>query len=96
MEIGWRPAFAHWCAGYATEGARAVRDFAFGELGLDEIVSFTVPDNVRSRRVMEKLGMTHDPDGDFDHQRVEPGSTLRRHVLYRLPRSSWSPDGSSQ
>lgn len=53
MEIGWRLAFARRGAGYATEGARAVRDFAFGELGLDEIVSFTVPDNVRSGRVME-------------------------------------------
>jgi GNAT acetyltransferase-like protein len=53
VEIGWRLAFARRGAGYATEGARAVRDFAFGELGLDEIVSFTVPDNVRSGRVME-------------------------------------------
>jgi RimJ/RimL family protein N-acetyltransferase len=84
VEIGWRLAFAHWGAGYATEGARAVRDFAFAQLGLDEIVSFTVPDNVRSRRVMEKLGMTHDPADDFDHPAHPDGHRLRRHVLYRL------------
>ena len=67
VEIGWRLASEHWGRGLATEGARAVIPHAFGELGLDEIVSFTVPANFRSRRVMEKLGMTHDPRDDFDH-----------------------------
>ena len=88
VEIGWRLGREHWGHGYATEGARAAARFGFEELGLDEIVSFTSVVNERSRRVMERLGMTHDPAGDFDHPRV-PKGPLRRHVLYRLK----SPDG---
>jgi len=84
VEIGWRLAATHWGKGLATEGAREVIQHAFGALGLSEIVSFTVPANVRSRRVMEKLGMTHDPADDFDHPNLPEGHALRRHVLYRL------------
>ncbi len=72
--------------GLATEGARAVIRYAFEDLGLDSLVSFTVPENLRSRRVMEKLGMTHDPADDFDHPRLPEGHPMRRHVLYRLKR----------
>ena len=61
-------------------------DRAIEELGLDSVVSFTVPENLRSRRVMEKIGMTHDPRDDFDHPRLQDGHPLRRHVLYRLKR----------
>jgi RimJ/RimL family protein N-acetyltransferase len=86
VEVGWRLAANHWGRGLATEGARAVVKHAFGELGLDEIVSFTVPANVRSRRVMEKIGMTHDASEDFDHPNLPVGHPLRRHVLYRLRR----------
>jgi RimJ/RimL family protein N-acetyltransferase len=88
VEIGWRLAAAHWGRGYATEAARAALAFAFGTLGLDEVVSFTVPANLRSRRVMEKLGMRHDPDADFDHPRLPHGHPLCRHVLYRIARPS--------
>jgi RimJ/RimL family protein N-acetyltransferase len=84
VEIGWRLAAEHWGRGYATEGARAALAFGFEQLGLDEIVSFTVPANLRSRRVMEKIGMTHDPAGDFDHPCLAEGHPLRRHVLYRM------------
>jgi RimJ/RimL family protein N-acetyltransferase len=86
VEIGWRLAAEHWGRGYATEGARAALDFGFQRLSLDEIVSYTVPDNVRSRRVMEKIGMTHRSDEDFDHPLLPQGHRLRRHVLYRLAR----------
>jgi len=86
VEIGWRLAAEHWGRGLATEGARAVVTHAFRDLGLDELVSYTVAPNVRSRRVMEKLGMTHDPAEDFDHPRLPAGHPLRRHVLYRLHR----------
>jgi RimJ/RimL family protein N-acetyltransferase len=86
FEIGWRLSAHHWGRGLATEGARAAVKHAFGELGLDEIVSFTVPGNVRSRRVMEKIGMTHDASEDFDHPNLPDGHPLRRHVLYRLRR----------
>jgi RimJ/RimL family protein N-acetyltransferase len=87
VEIGWRLAAEHWGMGYATEGARAALAYGFEVIGLSEIVSFTVPDNVRSRRVMEKLGMNYDPREDFDHPNVPRGHRLRKHVLYRLARS---------
>jgi RimJ/RimL family protein N-acetyltransferase len=84
VEIGWRLGAQYWGSGYATEGARAVRDFAFETLKLENIVSFTVPANVRSRRVMEKIGMMRQPREDFDHPLLPEGHPLRRHVLYRM------------
>jgi ribosomal-protein-alanine N-acetyltransferase len=85
VEIGWRLAGNAWGHGYATEAARAVLEHAFTELELDEVVSFTSTTNLRSQRVMERIGMTHDPADDFDHPRVTD-ERLRRHVLYRLRR----------
>jgi RimJ/RimL family protein N-acetyltransferase len=85
-EIGWRFAREHWGKGYATEGARAALDFAFDELGWNEIMAFTAASNFRSQRVMQRLNMTHDPADDFDHPRIEEGNPLRRHLLYRLRR----------
>jgi ribosomal-protein-alanine N-acetyltransferase len=82
VEIGWRLALEHWGFGYATEAAREVLDFAFADLRLAEVVSFTVPNNQRSRRVMERIGMTHNPADDFDHPHMR--GPLRRHVLYRI------------
>lgn len=90
VEIGWRLAVETWGHGYATEAARAGLRFAFGQVGLHEVVSFTVPANVRSRAVMERLGMTRDPADDFDHPRLPDGHPLRGHVLYRLSRASWA------
>lgn len=83
VEIGWRLSKAYWNRGLASEGARACLDFGFSRLGLKEIVAFTTPGNLASIRVMEKIGMRHDPEGDFEHPRVAPGHPLRRHVLYR-------------
>ena len=85
-EVGWRLAFDTWGYGYATEGARAAVDFAFGNLGWDEVVAMTAAINERSQRVMQRLGMLRNPADDFDHPRVEPGSPLRPHVLYRVKR----------
>ncbi len=93
VEIGWRLAAEHWGGGYATEGARAALDFGFAELGLDEIVSFTVPGNARSRRVMEKIGMVHDPADDFDRAALPDG--FRRHVLYRMANPTRPRPGGS-
>lgn len=84
VEIGWRLAVEHWGRGYATEAAQAALRYAFDVLGLDEVVSFTVPANTRSTAVMERLGMRRDEAGDFDHPRVDADSPLRRHVLYRI------------
>ena len=89
VEVGWRLAADAWGHGFATEAARAALEFGFHSVGLEEIVSFTVPANQRSRRVMEKLGMTRDPADDFDHPRIPQGDALRRHVLYRLRRPDW-------
>jgi RimJ/RimL family protein N-acetyltransferase len=86
VEIGWRIAAEHWGCGYATEGARQVLRHAFHTLSLPAVVAMTVPANLRSRRVMEKLGMAHDPADDFDHPRMADGHPLKRHVLYRLKR----------
>ena len=89
-EVGWRLARSAWGHGYATEAARAALAVAFGPLGLDEVVSFTAVANARSRAVMERLGMTHDPAEDFDHPKLDADSPVRRHVLYRLSRPDWS------
>jgi RimJ/RimL family protein N-acetyltransferase len=84
VEIGWRLAARHWGRGLATEGARAAVNHASQVLGLNELVSFTTDANIRSRRVMERIGMTCDRGDDFDHPGLPAGHPLRRHVLYRL------------
>lgn len=90
VEIGWRLTFKHWGKGYATEGALASLNYGFETLNLDEIVSFTAVANMRSRAVMERIGMHHDSQGDFDHPKLPEGHPLRRHVLYRLSIDEWS------
>ena len=89
VEVGWRLARTYWGRGFAIEAARAAVADGFNRVALDEIVSFTVPANLRSVRVMERLGMTHDPADDFDHPRLPIRHPLRRHVLYRLKRSDY-------
>jgi RimJ/RimL family protein N-acetyltransferase len=84
VEVGWRLAREHWGHGYATEAGRAALAYGFEELGLEEIVSFTSELNEPSWRVMERIGMSHDPADDFEHPRIAPGHPLRPHVLYRL------------
>jgi RimJ/RimL family protein N-acetyltransferase len=84
VEVGWRFARSAWGKGFATEAARAAVAFGYGRLGLAEIVSFTTVANQRSRRVMERIGMTTDPADDFLHPRLDEGSPIRPHVLYRL------------
>jgi RimJ/RimL family protein N-acetyltransferase len=86
LEVGWRLAHEHWGHGYATEGARAALAFAFSALRREEVVAMTAAVNVRSRNVMERLGMTRDARDDFDHPRLAPGHRLRRRVLYRAKR----------
>ena len=84
VEIGWRLAAEQWGQGLATEASNALVRYAFELLALEALVSFTAAPNLRSRRVMEKIGMTHDPAEDFDHPALPPGHPLQRHVLYRL------------
>lgn len=84
VEIGWRLGFNHWGKGYATEGALACLEYGFEILKLQEIVAFTAVHNSPSRAVMERIGMHHNEEDDFDHPRVPVGDPLRRHVLYRI------------
>lgn len=84
VEIGWRLATPFWGKGLAQEAARASLRFGFENMKLKEIVSFTTSKNSRSRLVMERIGMTYDPQGNFDHPRLAEGHPLRKHVLYRL------------
>jgi RimJ/RimL family protein N-acetyltransferase len=89
VEVGWRLVREAWGHGYATEAARACLDHAFDTLALDEVVSFTAVVNLPSRRVMERLGMHHDPAEDFDHPAVPSGHEVERHVLYRISAQEW-------
>ena len=86
VEVGWRLKRSAWGKGYALEAARAAITDGFERVGLDAIVSMTAVTNERSQAVMRRLGMTHDPAGDFDHPVLPEGHPLRRHVLYRVRR----------
>ncbi len=89
VEIAWRLVFDCWGYGYASEAAgAAVRD-GFERVGLQEIIGATTPDNERSRRVMDRLGMVFSPGETFDHPRVPEGDPRRRHVVYRLDADAW-------
>ncbi|WP_286830872.1 MULTISPECIES: GNAT family N-acetyltransferase [Kordiimonas] len=84
IEIGWRLAASTWGQGLAPEGARACLAYAFSKLGAPEVVAFTAKVNKPSMRVMEKIGMTRDLAGDFDHPMIDEGHPIRPHVLYRI------------
>jgi ribosomal-protein-alanine N-acetyltransferase len=94
VDIGWTLARDMWGYGYATEGALAALDFAFDQLQLDEVVAHTAQANERSRAVMRRLGMTHDPGDDFDGPWYPPGHPRRRFVLYRLRVADWRGQAS--
>lgn len=89
VEIGWRLARPFWGQGYALEAARRSLQFAFEDLQLNEVVSFTVPANQRSWGVMQRLGMHRDPADDFEHPGLPLGHPLRPHLLYRIKREDW-------
>jgi len=85
VEVGWRLARPYWGQGLAIEAARAAVAYGFDQLGLNEIVAFVRPANVRSQRVMDRLGMVRDPGADFDHPMMS-APAMRPHWLYRLQR----------
>jgi RimJ/RimL family protein N-acetyltransferase len=89
VEIGWRLARKFWGFGYATEAGQLAMDYGFRSVGLEQIVSFTFVGNLRSRKVMERLGMTRTPEDDFEHPRLPEGHRIRPHVLYRIKRGAW-------
>jgi RimJ/RimL family protein N-acetyltransferase len=89
VELGWRLARKFWGQGYASEAARAALAYGFEDLDLPEIISFTVPANNRSWRVMERIGMQRSESEDFDHPAVASGDPLARHILYRIRAADW-------
>lgn len=89
VEIGWRLAREHWGLGLAHEAASASLEYGFCSLGLEEIVSYTTTRNKRSRRLMVRLGMSHDPSADFLHPQLDPADSIAPHVLYRLSAGTW-------
>lgn len=89
VEIAWRLHPAFWRQGYALEAAEMALYCAFTQLGLDQIVAFTTPDNLPSLGLMQRLSMQHDKAGDFEHPRLPQGHPLRPHVLYRLSWQAW-------
>lgn len=89
VEVGWRLARRFWGKGHAPEAAGAAIRFGFEHFRIQEVVANTAPINFNSRRVMEKLGMSHDAADDFEHPLMDAENPLRKQVLYRLPRERW-------
>lgn len=90
VEIGWRVAVRHWGNGYVTEAAKVLLADGFTKRGLDEIISFAVPANLRSLAVMQRIGMHRDPSRDFDHPRINDDyGHLKHHITYRLSKNEW-------
>jgi RimJ/RimL family protein N-acetyltransferase len=83
-EIGWRLAYDHWGRSYAREAAEAALDWYWANIANETVWSITVPGNLRSWGLMERLGMQRQHDLDFDHPRVPDGSTLKRHITYKI------------
>ncbi|WP_068084444.1 GNAT family N-acetyltransferase [Polycladidibacter stylochi] len=90
VEIGWRLKRSCWGQGIAVEAAKAWLGYGFNELELDEIVALTAKGNLKSQRVMSKLGMSYNQEDDFLHPLVEKDHPLAEQVLYRLNTSSWT------
>lgn len=88
VEIAWRLHSDYWGQGYATEAARASLNFAFTELGLEEVVSFTAVINKRSQLIMQRIGMT-DAQDNFYHPALKATHPLAEHVLYKISRQQW-------
>jgi RimJ/RimL family protein N-acetyltransferase len=90
VEVGWRLARPFWGKGLASEGARLSLRVGFELLGLEEIVAMTQLRNLRSRAVMDRLGMQEAIGEEFEHPAVPVGSHARAMCLYRLKRPAGS------
>ena len=86
IEIGWRLREDAWGQGYAFEAAQAVLEWAWTNLDAERVVSFTVPANEPSWRLMERLGMVRRPDLDFAHPQFAADHPLSRHITYVMER----------
>ncbi|MBA3807368.1 MAG: GNAT family N-acetyltransferase [Solirubrobacterales bacterium] len=88
VELGWSLAREVWGRGIATEAAIAACEHAFQTLGLEELLAYAAARNLRSQRVMERLGMRRDPAEDFLHPQLSIEDPLAPHQLHRL-RPGW-------
>ena len=91
VEVGWRLSADWWGLGIATEAARESVRFGLEDVGIPEIVSFTVPPNLASQAVMQRIGMRY--DGVFHHPKAKPDEWWGPHVLYRLDRAGLAASG---
>jgi len=82
VEVGWRFRADAWGQGYAAEAARASLAWAWANTRLPRVVAITVPANVPSWRLMERIGMQRRPDLDFDHPEFGEGHPLRAHITF--------------
>ncbi|WP_080427597.1 GNAT family N-acetyltransferase [Burkholderia ubonensis] len=82
VEIAWRQARAAWGHGYMNEAASCVLADGFQRIGLADIFAWTTDANLRSQRLMQRIGMQRQPMRDFDHPALAGGHPLRRHVVY--------------
>lgn len=88
VEIGWRLAKEHWGQGFATEGAKESLSIGFSQLSLKSIYSMSVLDNLKSQRVMSKIGMTN-VDENFLHPAISAESGLQEHCLFKIDKKQW-------
>jgi RimJ/RimL family protein N-acetyltransferase len=86
VEAGWRLAPEAWGQGFAVEGAQAALAWGLANICADEIIAITAVGNLRSRAVMQRVGMVERPERSFDHPRLAPDHPLRRHVVYSVRR----------
>jgi [ribosomal protein S5]-alanine N-acetyltransferase len=80
IEIGYHVRRDCWCKGFATEAARACREYGFARLPVERLISLIRPENLPSRRVAEKNGMT------VWKEVVRAGFL---HSVYSIPREQW-------
>ena len=93
IEIGWRFKKEAWGQGFATEAAKACLQYGFKSLGFDRVFSFTAVINIKSEKVMQRIGMTL--IGYFDHPKIEKSSVLCRHMLYKITREEFDSFSAS-
>lgn len=89
IEVGWRLNFSYWGKGYATEGAKAALAYGFGNLNLEEIVAFTAIQNERSKAVMKRVGLKHNPEEDFNHPNLPGDHPLSKQMVCRIKQNEW-------
>jgi [ribosomal protein S5]-alanine N-acetyltransferase len=90
-EIAFNLAKAHWNQGLATEAGSAVLQFAFHQLGLNRIEALCMPENLSSRKVLEKLGLVFEGRMRKVHHRYDGFHDMDLFAVLASPRSASSP-----